>query len=105
MQGKGYRDLQGLIPAVAALCVALLFAVQLALSFGHDEQSHPETLEQVCDYCTVKQSLQDIDVTKPAVETNQFPESPVVQVSKANAPKIRLASSSHSRAPPLTQNT
>ncbi len=105
MHKRGYKNIQGLIPAVSALCVAILLAVQIAVSFGHDEQSHPEALEQVCDYCIAKQSLQDLDVAKPATHTTA-PLAPIItHASRVDLPSFALISAFRSRAPPRSQNT
>lgn len=105
MQKKGYRNLQGLIPVMSALCVAVLFAVQIAVSFGHDEQSHPDALEQVCDYCIAKQSLQDLDVASPSNEISTFLAPLVAHGSGVDLPSFVLISAFRSRAPPRSQNT
>lgn len=105
MSKGAHKKLPGITSALSALCVALLLAVQIAVSFGHDEQSHPKALEQVCDYCVVKQSLQDIDVAKPTPSTTA-PLAPIVtHISRVDLPSFTLIFAFRSRAPPRPQNT
>lgn len=105
MRKVGNDKLFGFASVLATLCVAALLVVQIAISFGHDEQSHHEGLDQVCDYCVVKQSLADLDLGEAPAETPLFRRDYRFLNAAADLTHLAAFTPWHSRAPPQVQNT
>ncbi len=100
----GYRKLGNFAPFLAIFCVVCLFVTQLGASFGHDERSHTDSLEQICDYCIAEKGLTGIDSEADVDEILYFCQYKQACANKVVALRPSVYSLPLSRAPPLLQN-
>lgn len=100
MRQGANKKLFGLASIMQALCVAALFLVQATTSLTHEDHSHPDALEQVCDYCTIKQGTADLGLaSKPALLPG-FEISPNFGQLTTDRAAHQPPAKPHSRAPP-----